>query len=111
MEIADEIYSVPDIDAVFVGPNDLAASMRAADGTPPTKAELEAVLTRIREACARNGVPSGLHVYSVEDAKRRIAEGWRFLAVGSELKFMLLGASEVAKQIHPERLEKELARY
>ena len=35
VEIADEIYSVPGVDAVFVGPNDLAYSMRAADGTQP----------------------------------------------------------------------------
>src|SRR3954470_21669009 len=28
VEVADEIYSVPGVDAVFVGPNDLAASMR-----------------------------------------------------------------------------------
>src|SRR4051794_19546445 len=33
VEIADEIYSVPGLDAVFVGPNDLAATLREADGT------------------------------------------------------------------------------
>ena len=33
----DEVYSVPGIDAVFVGPNDLKASMRSADGKPPTE--------------------------------------------------------------------------
>src|SRR5213596_3533245 len=32
---ADEIFSVAGIDAIFVGPNDLAASMRSADGKPP----------------------------------------------------------------------------
>ena len=35
VEIADEIYSVPGIDAIFIGPNDLAYSMRSADGTMP----------------------------------------------------------------------------
>ena len=51
--IADEIYAVPGIDAVFVGPNDLASSMRAADGTmPSTRSVMEATLTRIREAAA-----------------------------------------------------------
>ncbi len=111
VEIADEIYSVPGIDAVFVGPNDLAASMRSADGTPPGKEEFEATLTRIREACARHGVPSGLHVQSIADAQKRIAEGWQFIAVGSELKFMLQGASEVARAIHPDLAAGELAKY
>ena len=35
VEDADTIFSVPGIDAIFVGPNDLAASMRCKDGRPP----------------------------------------------------------------------------
>ena len=91
VEIADEIYAVPGIDAIFVGPNDLAASMRAADGTCRRKEVIEDTLTRIREAAKRQSVPCGLHVLTAADAQRRAAEGWQFIAVGSELKFMLEG--------------------
>ncbi len=108
---ADEIYSVPGVDAVFVGPNDLAANMRAPDGTPPDPALFEATLTRIREACASHGIAAGLHVFSIEQARQRIAEGWQFLAVNSELKFMVEGASNVAKAIHPELVASETAKY
>lgn len=111
VEKADETYAVEGIDAVFVGPNDLMASMRAPDGTPPTKEAFEDALRRVREACARHKVASGIHVYSVEQARQRIAEGWRFLAVGSELKFMLQGATEVAQAMHPELVPQELAKY
>jgi 4-hydroxy-2-oxoheptanedioate aldolase len=111
VDIADEIYAVPGIDAIFVGPNDLAASLRDASGKPPSKELQEETLQRILAAAKRQKVPCGLHVYSVQDAKRRIAEGWQFLAVSSELKFMLQGASEVAKEIHPELVAGELARY
>lgn len=111
VERADEIYQVPGIDAVFVGPNDLAASMRAADGTPPDPATFESTLTRIRDACARNGVAAGLHVQTIEQAQARIREGWRFLAVASELKFMLDGASAVARAINPDRAGSEVVRY
>ncbi len=97
VECADETYAVPGVDAVFVGPNDLAASLRGPDGTPPSKPLLEATLTRIREACHRQEVAAGLHVFSIEDARRRIDEGWTFVAVNSELKFMLQGAAEVAR--------------
>ena len=44
VEIADEIYSVPGVDAVFVGPNDLAYSMRSSDGTQPAKELFESTL-------------------------------------------------------------------
>jgi 4-hydroxy-2-oxoheptanedioate aldolase len=110
VDIADEIYSVPGIDAVFVGPNDLAASLRGPDGSPPSKELHESTIQRILAACKRCKVPAGIHVFSIEDAKRRIAEGWQFIAVNSELKFMLQGASELARQIHPELLPGELVK-
>ncbi|MFO0959887.1 MAG: aldolase/citrate lyase family protein [Isosphaeraceae bacterium] len=112
IDIADEIYSVPGVDAVFIGPNDLAASMRAADGMPPTPEALEAAFTRVREAAQRQGIAPGMHVFSAADALKRIAEGWRFLAVNSELRFMLQGASDLVKQLaQPGDSAPELARY
>ena len=111
VEVADETYGVPGVDAVFVGPNDLAASMRTPDGTPPSKEYFEATLTRIREAAKRQGIASGIHVFSIEDAHRRIAEGWQFIAVNSELKFMLQGASEVAREFSPKSSTGEVAKY
>lgn len=108
---ADEIYAVPGIDAIFVGPNDLAASLRLADGTPPTRGRMEEVLTEIRQAAARHKVPCGLHVLTIDDARRRIDEGWQFLAVGSELKLMLDGATSLAQGVHPEQAAGDLAKY
>jgi len=109
--VADETYAVPGVDAVFVGPNDLAASMRAADGAPPTPERMEEVLGAIRAAAARNRLPCGLHVPTLAAARRRIAEGWQFIAVGSELKMMLDGAAELARGIDPGAATGDLAKY
>jgi 4-hydroxy-2-oxoheptanedioate aldolase len=111
VEIADEIYSVPGINAIFIGPNDLAYSMRSADGTMPSKEVFEQTLTRIREAAHRNGVPCGLHVLTAADALKRAREGFQFIAVGSELKFMLEGAADAVRQIYPKEVEEDLAKY
>lgn len=111
VEAADEIYSVPGIDAIFVGPNDLAASLRAADGTPPSKTQMEDTLQRILAAAKRHGIPCGLHVQTAADASRRAAEGWQFIAVASELKFMLEGADALVRAVNPGRAGAELARY
>ncbi len=111
VDIADEIYSVPGLDAVFVGPNDLAFSMKSADGQSASKEVFEATLTRIREAARRNKLPCGLHTFSSADAVRRAAEGWQFIAMNSELKMMLDGASAVIRAVHPERAEGGLAKY
>ena len=111
VECADETYAVPGIDAVFVGPNDLAASLRGPDGTPPSKQLQESTLTRIREAAARQKIASGLHVFSIEDARRRLEEGWQFVAVNSELKFMTQGAGEVARAFTPGGNPADVAKY
>ncbi len=89
----DEVYSVPGVDVVYVGPKDLEASMRAPDGTPPTEEVFEKTLAEILAGCKRLGVAAGLHTFSAEEAKRRIADGWHFVAVASELKFMTDGAT------------------
>src|SRR6516164_5800813 len=39
VEDADAIFSVPGIDTIFVGPNDLAASMRSKEGRPASAEE------------------------------------------------------------------------
>ena len=111
VENADAIFSVPGIDAIFVGPHDLAASMRSQDGKPPSAEATTQVMQRILAACRRNHVPAGVHCYSAEEARQRIAEGWQFLGVGSELRMMLNGATEALKGLPTERPKQELAKY
>ena len=91
----DAICSIPGVHAVFVGPNDLAASMRDATGRPPAPDVFKQALADILAAAKRIGVPAGIHTFSIEEAKARIAEGWQFIAVNSELKFMSDGAKAV----------------
>jgi 4-hydroxy-2-oxoheptanedioate aldolase len=111
VDIADEIYAVPGVDAVFVGPNDLSYSMRTPDGVLPGKDLFESTLTRIREAAHRQKLPCGLHVFSSEDAIRRAREGWQFIAVNSELKMMLDGAAAIVRHVDPQNSSNNLAKY
>lgn len=96
---ADSIFSVPGIDAIFVGPNDLAASMRSPDGKPPSADEFNNALKNILEACKRNNVAPGIHCMSPEEAELRIKEGWQFIAVNSELKMMMEGTATTLAKI------------
>ncbi|TMQ32795.1 MAG: 2-dehydro-3-deoxyglucarate aldolase, partial [Planctomycetota bacterium] len=63
---ADAVFSVPGIDAIFVGPNDLAASMRGKDGRPPGGELSAQTHKRILQACQRNKVPAGFHCTSAD---------------------------------------------
>ena len=108
---AEEIFSVPGIDAMFVGPNDLAASMRGKDGRPPSGEETNRVLTQILETCRKHAVPAGIHCLAAEEALKRIDEGWQFLAISSELRMMLNSANEIVQKMTGERPKKDLAKY
>ena len=71
---AEEIYSLPGVDAIFVGPNDLKFQMRGPDGVDPTKEEHEAMLQKVLEIGKKVGTPVGVHVLTVEDVQQRIAD-------------------------------------
>ncbi len=111
VEDADAIFSVPGIDAIFVGPNDLAASMRSKDGRPPSAEATNQAMRHILETCRKHRVPAGLHCGSAEEVQRRIEEGWQFLAIGSELKMMLTATADIANKLGLRRPSNEMAKY
>jgi 4-hydroxy-2-oxoheptanedioate aldolase len=99
VERADEIFSVPGIDAVFIGPNDLHASM----GLPPSfdsdnKSFVDAV-EHIRITAKKHGLASGIHVVDAAQAQRRVKDGFQFIALASDAGFMMSKAKEVANAL------------
>jgi 4-hydroxy-2-oxoheptanedioate aldolase len=111
VEDADSIFSVPGIDAIFVGPNDLAASMRGKDGRPPSAEATKEAMKHILATCRKHKVAPGLHCGSAEEARLRIEEGWQLIAIGSELKMLLNGANEVIQKLGAGRDKTDLAKY
>jgi 4-hydroxy-2-oxoheptanedioate aldolase len=96
---AEEIYSLPGVDAIFVGPVDLRAQMRAPDGTEATDEEFEAMLQRVIDIGKKTGTPTGMHVMDPQSALRRAKQGMQFIAVGSELRMMTEKANETLKAL------------
>ena len=111
VENAEAIYSLPGVDAIFVGPNDLTFQMRTPDGRDPGPEEFEAMLQRILATGKRTGTPVGLHVQSVEEVRRRVAEGWQFIALQSELRMMVGAAQGLVSQLDLKPRSRDLARY
>jgi 4-hydroxy-2-oxoheptanedioate aldolase len=97
VENADAIFSVPGIDAIFVGPNDLAASMRGKDGRPPSAEATAQANKHILATCKKYGVAAGYHCMTPDELRMRIEEGWQFLAISSELRMMMDGAANALK--------------
>ncbi len=108
---AEAIYSLPGVDAIFVGPVDLTFQMRTPDGVDPTPERFEAMLQRVLAAGKKVGTPVGLHVQSVEVAQKRIAEGWQFIAIASELRMMVSEAQRLVNALELKKQIGDLARY
>ena len=90
----DAIFSTPGIDAVLVGPADLAASMRSADGSPVSPEALQQAIDDVLAGCKRLKLPAIIHAFSPEQAKQRIAEGWQMIIINSDIRFLLDGAKQ-----------------
>lgn len=96
VEHADEILSVPGVDACFIGPNDLAASMGIGLGIPLESDQPQVVeaIEHVRQTCNRHGVASGIHCSNAAGVRQRIAEGFQFLAMASDLRYMVAGLQQ-----------------
>ncbi len=98
---AEAIYSLPGVDAIFVGPVDLRAQMRAPDGTEATDQEFEAALDRVISTGKKVGTPTGMHVMDPQSALSRAAQGMQFIAIGSDLRYMSERAEQVLDLVRP----------
>lgn len=84
IENAEAIARVEGVNIGFLGPADLAAAM----GVEMGHVEHEAAIQRLREACARAGKPSGIPVLDAAAARRRIADGFRFIGLSNDLRML-----------------------
>jgi 4-hydroxy-2-oxoheptanedioate aldolase len=99
VENCKAIFAVPGLDAMFVGPNDLLASMGRTPAMETDDPAFVDALRHLRETANRHGIAPGLHTADAQAANRRIAEGWRFIAIASELRFMLDSACSTVRAV------------
>lgn len=80
VENAERILDVDGIDAYFLGPYDLSASLGPTGDVSHSK--VENAIARVRAAARRTGKPGGLHVIEPDPGalRRRLKEGFRFIA-------------------------------
>lgn len=88
----DEIAAVPGIDSIFVGPSDLSASMGHLGDI--THDAVQGHLADAAKACRRAGKPSGIIGPTPEMVARFIDYGYSWVAIGSDMGFMVGRAQE-----------------
>ncbi len=96
-ENLDGILSVEGIDAIFIGPSDLASSM-GLRGQQRHPNNLE-IVSRILGAGKSAGIPVGIYGMGPDYISEHIEQGFQFVVVGSDMSFMLHGARDVLSRI------------
>ena len=99
VENARDILSVPGVDAYFVGPNDLCASMGLPPSLEPDFPEFWQALDRVKQIAAELGVASGIHVATPERACAMVDAGYQFISIASDAAFMASAAASAVSTV------------
>lgn len=92
---AKGIMSVDGIDAFFVGPFDLSASMGLMGQIAHVKVQKS--INRIFEAGKNAGVISGIWQGAGMTIRERLEEGWQMVALGMDINFLMDGAQNMLR--------------
>ncbi len=101
VENLDDILSVPGIDAAFVGPADLSASM-GKPGQPKDPEVIDAIHRVLRVSAAHNVIP-GIHVDSISSARYWMDEGMRMIGYSTDIKMITEIASKSVAELRAPR--------
>jgi 4-hydroxy-2-oxoheptanedioate aldolase len=96
VEAVEDILKVDGVDAVFIGPSDLAASMGllGQQEHPDVRAAVEHCLSAAKAA----GKPAGVNAFNPATAQHYLANGAGFILVGADVALLARGSEALAAQ-------------
>ncbi len=97
LDAIEDIAAVEGVDALFIGPGDLAAALGyLGDSSHPTvQAVISDALIRMQKA----GISAGIFAASAEEAKRYAAMGVRMISIGTDIGLLSIGAARLRKAV------------
>jgi 4-hydroxy-2-oxoheptanedioate aldolase len=101
IEHIEAICRVDGVDGVFIGPNDLAASMGHIGDT--WHADVQAALKGAARRIVAAGKPAGILSINEADTRRYVDWGYRFVAAGVDVVLLARATDALAKQFKSDR--------
>lgn len=89
LENALEIARLPNVDALFLGLGDLAASFGQMGIV--TGRLMDEARKRVVDVCRVHGKIPGIFAHDVNSASQYLREGFKLLAIGNDVKFLSMG--------------------
>lgn len=85
---ADEILAVEGVDVAYVGVADLASFMGFTGQIGELDPKVDAAIAHVAEVAQRRRVALGIHCLTAAAAAARIQQGFRFVAVGGDARYV-----------------------
>jgi 2-keto-3-deoxy-L-rhamnonate aldolase RhmA len=105
MENLDGILSTPGLDAIMIGPADLAASLgHVQDLMNPA---VDEAIGRVLAKCKEHRVPFGMFTGTLERTRQWVSQGGLIATVGGDVPFLLAAAAQAKQDI--DALKAEIA--
>ena len=95
----EEIANVEGIDAVFIGPYDLSASMNKMGEIDHP--EVVAAIDKVTRACQQNNIALGYFGVTAESVQPYIDQGYRLICAGVDGGFITQGSLDVLQKLKP----------
>lgn len=99
VEAVEDILAVDGVDAVFVGPADLAASMGLLG--QQEHPEVRTAVERCIEAARKAGKPAGVNAFNPDTAQHYLDRGATFILVGADVAMLARGSEALAARFIP----------
>ena len=94
-----EICNVPGVDVLFIGPNDLASSLGVPTGYDNSHPDHKAAVRQVLETGKRFNIPVGIHCGSATEVNRRIEEGFLWMPIVNDARFLSAAAQSAMDQV------------
>ena len=95
---AAQIAAVDGVDAIFIGPADLAGSLGHAG--VPSHPDVVAAVDATIDTVSAAGVPVGVNAFAPADAERVLDRGASFVVVSSDVTLLVHGSTAAVARIH-----------
>lgn len=97
LDKAEEVLAVEGLDLVFIGANDLSASMGLLN--QPQHPKVQDAIRHILAAAQKAKIPVGLMAQDPDDASRRIAEGFQFVGIGHDVGILSARCRDLCRRV------------
>ena len=94
VENAEAILGTEGVVGCFIGPNDLALSLGVSPSETGPGTIHEEAIQAVLAAAKKTGKAAGKHCFTPAELTLRISQGFQFLALASDLRFMAKAARE-----------------